>query len=75
MTNLIKRYRKQYGEIKSRIPGGDYFRKSDFIQRYLGFAALDSVYTWMTATVMHKTNGAKHLKNGCFRQKEAQIFP
>lgn len=41
------------------VPGGDWLAKNKRVQAYLGFGALDWVYTIITAKIMHLTNGAK----------------
>ncbi len=41
------------------IPGGESFTKNKTAQRYLGLAALDTVFTKITAVIMKVTNGAK----------------
>ena len=33
--------------------------KGGAVERYISYAALDTIYTWITSTVMHMTNGAK----------------
>jgi hypothetical protein len=41
------------------IPGGQKIVNSPTAQRYVGYAALDTFYTWITSAVMRLTNGAK----------------
>lgn len=41
------------------IPGGKAFTESPTAQRYLGLAALDTVFTKITAVIMRATNGSK----------------
>jgi len=44
------------------IPGGKAAAASAATQRYIGYAALDSINTVITSQVMHRTNGAKKAK-------------
>ena len=44
------------------IPGGKIAANNATAQRYLGYAALDTINTLITSHVMHKTNGAQKAK-------------
>jgi hypothetical protein len=44
------------------IPGGRSLAQKEWVQRYLGLAALDVINTKITAVVMKVTNGAKKIK-------------
>jgi hypothetical protein len=41
-----------------RIPGVKKVLKNPTARRYADYAALDSIYTMITSTILHKTNGA-----------------
>ena len=41
------------------VPNGEKIAENDTFKRYLGLAALDSIFTKITAVVMQVTNGAK----------------
>jgi len=41
------------------IPGGKALAANDGVKRYMGYAALDWIYTIITSKIMHVTNGAK----------------
>lgn len=44
--------------ILNELPHGANLAASPTFQRYLGYAALDSIYTLMTSKILHATNGA-----------------
>lgn len=46
----------------THVPGGQKVIDSPVAQRYIGFAALDTIFTKITAMTMYLTNGAKKAK-------------
>lgn len=54
--------KKNVNAVLSHVPGGNTVVNSDKAQRYMGYAALDWIYTMITSTVMHMTNGAGKMK-------------
>jgi hypothetical protein len=56
VNNLNKVFKSGY------FPGGNFLATNATAQRYLGLAALDTVFTKITAVIMKATNGAKKAK-------------